>query len=118
MLEQPEKKFAKTEEGMDEKELFQKTVFGFIEAIPESGPLYEKTERGERTTRAIAFGEFYNQLSLISEGARNLNKEQRMAIVTRTEILKREAFYWTKQSDSGRNFAEEINEMAKSIWRR
>jgi hypothetical protein len=70
------------------------------------------------TTRAIAFGQLHKQLAIISEGSKNLNREQRSKIMKRVDALKREAFFWTERTDSGRDFAEEIKEMSQSIWRR
>ncbi len=118
MLEQQEEQFTNNQEGFNEKQLFQKNVDDFITAIPEKGPLYEKTEKREMATRAIAFGQLFNQLLFISRGARNLNKEQILEIMKRIETLKKEAAFWTRQTDSERNFAQEINDMAKGIWRR
>jgi len=116
MLEQQEKQFKKEE--LDESQIFEKVVAGFIDSIPEKGPLYEKNERGNKVIRAITFGQLYNQFSIISDRPEYLTKEQKIAIIKRIETLKREAYYWTRQSDSGRNFEQEVAEMAKSIWRK
>jgi len=118
MLEQQEKQPIKEQEGLDEKQLFQKTVSGFIDSIPEKGPLHERSEKGEITTRAIAFDQLFNSYITICDGAKNLNREQKANIIKRMETLKKEAYFWTTQTDSGRNFVEEINEMSQSIWRR
>jgi len=118
MLEQSEKQSPEKREASDEKQIFRNTVSGFIDSIPEDGPLYEKGEKREMTTRAIDFGRLYNQLSIIAEGSRNLNQEQRAKVAKRIEALRKEAYFWTTQTDSGRNFAEEVKEMAQAIWRR
>ncbi|MFH0929833.1 MAG: hypothetical protein V1814_01105 [Candidatus Moraniibacteriota bacterium] len=103
-------------EVLNDGQIIQGLADGFINSIPENRPLYEKSEKGETTTRAIAFGQFFNQLLTISMGAENLNREQKESIMKRIETLKKEAFHWTKQSDSGRDFVQEVDEMAKSIW--
>jgi hypothetical protein len=93
-------------------------VSGFIDSIPEKGPLHEKSEKREMATRAITFGQLFNSYIMICDGARNLNREQKANIIKRLETLKKEASFWTSQTDSGRNFVEEINEMSQSIWRK
>jgi len=118
MLEQQEKQPIKEQEGLDEKQLFQKTVSGFIASIPEKGPLHEKGEKREIATRAIAFGQLFNSYIMICDGAKNLTREQKANIIKRLETLKKEAYFWTTQTDSGRNFVNEINEMSQGIWRR
>ena len=120
MLEKQEKQKQFKEEGLkeDESQMFEKIVAGFIDSIPEKGPLYDKNERRNQIVRAIAFGQLYDQLRVISDKPEYLTREQKIAIIKRIETLKREAYYWTKQSDSGRNFEQEIDEMSKSLWQK
>jgi len=108
----------KQKEDIDESQIINDLADGFINSIPENGPLHEKSEKGETTTRAIAFGQLYNQLLTISMGSENLSRQQKESIMKRIGALKTEAFHWTRQSKSGRDFAQEIDEIAKSIWRR
>lgn len=110
----------KQKETPGDGQIIQKLADGLIDSIPESGPLYEKREKGEITTRAINFGQLFNQLLTISMGAENLSREQKTAIMKRIDALKKEAYFWTQRSDSDkkRNFEEEVGEMAKLIWRR
>ena len=105
-------------ETPDDSQIVQDLADGFINSIPEKGPLFDKTEKREMTSRAITFGQLYNQLATISMGSRNLSSEQREAIMKRVDALTREASFWTTQSSSGRDFSQEIKEMVQSIWRR
>ena len=120
MLEQQEQEKQFSKEGMTETEVFQKIVFGFIDSIPEKGPLYKKSEKGEMTTRTINFGQLFNSLVAISDGAINLSKSQKEAIMKRIGALKEEAFFWTQKqsSDEKRDFEDEVEKMAQLIWRR
>lgn len=108
----------KQKESLNEGELVQSLANGLIESIPEKGPLFEKGEKSENSTRAIAFGQFFNQLLTVSRSPGNLSRDQKEAIMKRIDTLKREAFFWTQQSGKKRNFEDEVEKMAQLIWRR
>jgi hypothetical protein len=118
MLEKRGEKNISEQEGLDERQVFQRTVAGFIDSVPEKGPLYEKGEMVGDTIRAITFGQLFKSFIIICDGAKNLNREQRSKVLKRLETLKREASFWTGKTDPEIDFVEEIKEMSQSIlWK-
>lgn len=107
-----------SKEALSNEQILQSVVDGFLDSIPEKGPLFDKMEKSEFTLRAIAFGELYNQLVLIAENAKNISRGYKIELLKRIGALKSEASFWTKKAPKDRNFVEEIDDMSKLIWRR
>lgn len=98
--------------GLSPGNIYRKTLDDFLKYIPEGNkPLYNESERKNITERAIGFGQMYNNLMLILRGYGNLSsKEERMGILSKIPNIRREAIFWTRKSDSRRDFAREIDE--------